>query len=137
MVSRAWSRTSAADKASFNPVIGTVRSGQNVTAYVAYSSLATNLVMGGSAVQQVYLSTVSPTGAVSTILVSKNPETGAPGLAASDFPDISSDGNFIVFESIARNLTETSSVFKDVYLYDVAQNQMFLVSQSPTGFPAS
>ncbi|HOX37786.1 MAG TPA: Ig-like domain-containing protein [Candidatus Brocadiia bacterium] len=138
IVSRANGVAKSANKASINPSIGTVVSGQNVTTYVAYASLATDLLsVPGSATQQVYLTVISPSGTYSTMLVSANPETLATGLAPSNFPDISSDGNFIAFESDANNLTDESSTFKDVYLFDLSHNAMFLVSQSYSGNPAS
>jgi len=68
--------------------------------YVAFQSLATNLVANGHSGSEVFLrDTVNNT----TILLSVA-EDGAPGDGGSENPSISADGRYVVFQSGATNL---------------------------------
>ena len=114
----------AGSNASFGPVISADG------AFIAFSSSATNLVTGtdvnGGNDVFVYERATS-----TMMLVSHLP--GAPGTTGnsfSDTPDISADGAFVAFRSLASNLvagTDTNGGL-DVFLYERATGTTALVS---------
>lgn len=86
--------------------------------YVVFDSpatiLDTNIASGG--IRQVYLKDMQ-TGAI-TLLSQANATTGGNG--ASSGPDISADGRYIVFESLATNLvTGDGNGISDVFFIDM------------------
>ncbi len=100
--------------------------------YVTFTSKATNLgatVAGGF--NNVYLWKKS-TGQIK--LVSRT-ATGVGGNQDSSDPIISADGNYIAFTSLANNLTGpvSADTHSDVFLYNIAQDTLKLVSQSAAG----
>jgi Tol biopolymer transport system component len=99
--------------------------------YVAFSSLATNLVPGDlNGASDVF---VRDRAAGRTIRVSTTP-TGAEGDDASDRPKISATGAFVVFDSDARNLTPGDvNGRRDVFVKVVAGGWVERASVSSTG----
>lgn len=81
---------------------------------VAFQSTATNLVAGGSSTQHVYAHDVA---SGHTIRASQS-TAGAAGGGVSQRPDISADGAFIGFDSVATNLVanDTNGV-DDVFVH--------------------
>ena len=99
--------------------------------YVAFSSLASNLVAGDTnGVSDVFIHDLKTkvTTPVSTNCM------GVCGNDTSDNPSISGDGNFVAFWSAASNLVAgDSNGVADVFLYDRAKNSLTLVSKSNQG----
>lgn len=97
-------------------------------AYVTSSALAgTNQVYVYDALTQ------------SNLLVSTAFGTPTAGNAHSDWPDISADGRFIVYRSLATNLlpTPTSNTVPNLYLYDrIAGTSTLLSADRLNGGPA-
>jgi len=80
--------------------------------YVAFQSLAANLVTGGSSGSEIF---VRDTQAGTTILVSVN-SSGVEGDGGSENPSISADGRYVVFQSDAANLVAgDTNGFTDVF----------------------
>lgn len=115
LVSLSADGTSAGNGDSYNPVISP--DGQ----YVAFVSLATNLVSGLTGLDgvtpQVYIRTIcagvtpltqSPTCVPTTFLVS-SPDGVTPANGASSRPAIANNGLFVAFVSAATNLGATAS----------------------------
>lgn len=107
--------------------------------YVAFTSTSTDLVAGDTnGVSDVFLRDRT---AGTTIIISKNPTSGAVGDGRSFEPKVSNDGNFVVFVSDASNLVagdkvEASGGNTDVFRYNIATGQIELVSQTTDGaFP--
>ena len=98
--------------------------------FVAFRSEASDLVAGVDAntFRDIYLRDMT-TGA--TILVSRT-AAGTSGNSDSDSPSVSSDGNFVVFSSLANNLVagDTSANGRDIYLFNRSDNSVTLVSQN-------
>jgi Tol biopolymer transport system component len=83
--------------------------------YIAFVSLATNLVTGVTG-QQIYLHD-RQTG--QTTLVSKdNSPTPIQGNGLSNRPSISSDGRYIAFASVATNFAAGVGGNQEIYLHD-------------------
>ena len=90
--------------------------------FVAFESIATNLVSGGTSSQgDIFLrdTCVGATGCTpSTSRVSRD-STGAPGNGQSFLPRISGNGRFVVFTSFASNLVASdSNGVHDVFVRD-------------------
>ena len=93
--------------------------------YVAFSSLATNLVFGSfHAGPQIYLRDTCLGGAAAsnctptTTLISVGSK-GMPGDAASEFPSVSAGGRYVAFASAASNLVAGASASAaQIYLRD-------------------
>ena len=113
---------------------------------IAYSSIATNLVSNDTnGNRDVFLATLTSPGAdgifdhatdIVTTRVSVAALSGDEPDGDSAAPQISSDGNFIVFESNATNLVSgVSPTTRQIYLYDVVNRSTILVSKSPAGVP--
>jgi len=85
--------------------------------YVAFVSLATNIVTGFSG-QQVYVHDRN-TGANGTNSLISRDNSGTPtaGDQSSSAPSISSDGRYVAFTSLATNL-ETGVSGQQIYLHD-------------------
>jgi hypothetical protein len=102
--------------------------------YSVFASSATNLVpidTGGT--QNVFLHD-SQTGA--TTLVSMSSTGGAPN-GASTVDDLSSDGTFVLFDSMATNIVSgVAPPSTEAYLFDRLTGATTLVSQTVGGTPA-
>ncbi len=99
--------------------------------YVAFHSRAQNLVWNPtSGVGDVYLRDLWTN---MTTLVSAAPD-GYGGNGISQFPFITSDGRYVVYESTATNLVTTPTTGQgDIYLWDRETRQTKLLSVDPAG----
>lgn len=80
--------------------------------YVVFTSYAGSLVgLSYSAKNQVYVKDMQ-TGAIAMVSVD---EQGAPGASASKAPQISDDGQFIVFSTASALLSSDTNALEDVY----------------------
>jgi Tol biopolymer transport system component len=71
-------------------------------------------------------------------LISMNTNSSAGGLGNSDSPDISSDGRFVAYRSVATNLVAgVSNPSPQIYLYDRTNGTTTLVTTSVYGNSAS
>ena len=106
--------------------------------YVAFSSDATNLILGdNNGFSDIFVVDVI-TGAITLDSVATNPSAavlGVQGNGSSFKPSLSSDGRFLVFESSATNLAAggTSVGVTHIYLRDRTTGVTTLVSQSSAG----
>jgi Tol biopolymer transport system component len=99
--------------------------------YVAFSSIATNLVAGDTNGSEDIFVHDRQTG--QTVRVSVD-STGVEGNADSYDPSISSDGRYVVFDSLATNLVagDTNDSY-DVFMHDRQTGQTLRVSVDSTG----
>ncbi|MDF1863067.1 MAG: hypothetical protein P1U87_22815 [Verrucomicrobiales bacterium] len=104
---------------------------------VAFRSFATTLISpAASGNAHIF---VRDLGTGTTSLVSKS-TAGAEADFDCDFPDLSSDGRYVVFESLASNLdpVDTDSGFRsDIFLHDRQLGTTALVSLSSSGVKAN
>jgi Tol biopolymer transport system component len=116
------------NSSSFNPSISA--DGR----YVAFASIATNLVPGGTSGEQVFLHDMK-TG--KTILVAES-SSGHKAADSSFDPSNSADGHFVAFASDADNLVSHDlNGREDVFVRDVRKHATLLVSVSSTGQPSN
>lgn len=97
--------------------------------YAAFQSNADNLATGNTSFSDVYLVDRAD-GSVR--LLSARFDGSASG-KTSDAPRISGDGRFVVFQSDGDLLPEDTNGTRDVYLYDVAQESLQLISVNLEG----
>ncbi len=102
--------------------------------FVAFESLATNLVSAPTTSQQIYVCNLT-TGVVKRVSVSST------GATANDYcrrPCISADGRFIAFESEADNLVASGDTNDrgDVFVHDQTTGQTTLVTVNTSGVSA-
>lgn len=99
--------------------------------YVAFASVATNLVSNQSGLsQQIYVRNRSSqeTECVSTSA------SGSLGNDFSSFPSISADGRYVAFYSLSTNLVPNdTNAHADVFVYDRQSKQIERVSVSSSG----
>ena len=125
LVSTTATPNTAGNAGSFDPSVSS--DGR----YVAFRSEASDLVAGDTnGKRDIYMRDM--TGGTS-VLVSR----GVGGAAAdndSDSPSISADGNFIVFSSLASNLSplDTGAAVRDIFVFNRANNEVTLVSRNET-----
>ena len=104
--------------------------------YVAFVSLATNLLAPGPAVpagQQIYVRD-RQTGLTSLVSVDNNVASN-PGTGVSSAPSISADGRYVAFVSLATNLLAPgvpAVAGQQIYIRDRQLGQSFLASQDNT-----
>ncbi len=99
--------------------------------YVAFASLATNLVDGDSnGVKDIFVRDLS-NGTTTRVSVS---DSGVQGNGESDSPAISADGRYVAFESEASNLVsgDTNGV-TDIFVYDRTLSTIERVSVKSDG----
>lgn len=124
---------------SRNPVTG--NKGNNTSAYpsistngryVTFSSFASNLNDGvGDSISDIYVYDLQDETLKS---ISYNPETGLKGNYSSYDPAISADGRYVVFQSLATNLSPgDTDVALDIYLFDRQSDSIELISRPTTG----
>ena len=104
--------------------------------FVAFVSLATNLLAPGAAVaagQQIYVRD-RQTGLTSLVSVDNNVVPN-PGTGVSSAPSISADGRYVAFVSLATNLLAPGGpavAGQQIYIRDRQLGQNFLASQNNT-----
>ena len=97
--------------------------------FVAFRSDASNLLPGDTnSKRDIFVRDMT---AGTTVLVSR----GVGGVAAngeSDSPSISADGNFVVFSSVASNLSplDTGPTVRDIFVFNRSTNEVTLVSRN-------
>ncbi len=99
--------------------------------YVAFSSLADNLVGNDTNGKSDVFFHDTATGITSLVSVST---ASTPGNNDSYNPSISSDGRYVAFESVASNLVPNdTNILSDIFLRDTASGTTSRVSVSSTG----
>jgi hypothetical protein len=99
--------------------------------YLVYSTAAANVATATNGYQNVYLYD-SQTG--TNILVSRCDDSNNPGDGDSSYPDLSLDGRYVVYESMADNLVPAGNHhFRNVFLYDQQTTTTMLLSPSYLG----
>lgn len=100
---------------------------------MAYSSGASTLVSGDTnSVSDIFVHAFSGSGGVTT-RVSVN-SAGSQSDAASEYPVISGNGRYVVFESDASNLVSgDKNGMRDIYLYDLQEQVTERISVNRTG----
>lgn len=96
--------------------------------YIVYSSPDSRIIdVFGNGQDQIYLRDMTEG---TTKLISRAVSGGFGNLDSKN-PSISDDGNYITFESLSSNMTpEGGGVGWDVFLYNVSDNKMTLISKS-------
>ena len=93
--------------------------------------VAATLVNGAAATNQVYLVDVI---AKTNLLISHSFSSSSPGNAHSDSPDISADGRFIAYRSVATDILPADTIgVPDIFLYDRQTGVTRLLTQSRFG----
>lgn len=83
--------------------------------YVAFESLASDLVTGGAlGIKNILVRDLSALPVIKIDRVN-NPESGAEATSDSDKPAISKDGSYVSFHSIAPFTTDDTDTLKDVF----------------------
>lgn len=114
---------------------------------VAYASEASNLIAGDSnAVKDIFLATIKRPDLtessrfpdlVSTELISRPSATTLADGASSE-PNVSGDGKYVTFASVATNLIPGTVLSgKQIYRYDVTAKTIALISKDSLGQPAN
>ncbi|MGH7790263.1 MAG: TolB family protein [Candidatus Binatia bacterium] len=99
--------------------------------FVAFSSNATNLVADDNSLFESIYVHDHTTG--ETQLISRGLD-GQPSNGASNFPRLSADGRYVVFQSQASNLVENdTNESVDIFVYDRLEAVMRLVSVNDAG----
>jgi Tol biopolymer transport system component len=107
--------------------------------FVAFGSLASNLVVGDTnGVADVFVYD-RETGATSLVSIASD---GTPGDSASFVHSLSADGRFVAFTSVASNLVPNDTNFcidapncPDIFLHDRQTGKTTRLSLSPNGVP--
>jgi hypothetical protein len=97
--------------------------------YVAFESVATNLVPGGTANRQVFRKDLV-TGEVK---LASADAAGTQGNADSYDPRISADGRYVAFESDATNLVPGGTANRQVFRKDLVTGEVKLASADAAG----
>lgn len=102
---------------------------------VVFRSFATNLVPGVNSGNSNVFGRDLMTN--TTFLVSKNTIGGEPNFDCL-FPDVSADGNLVVYESLATDLSPLdNNMDSDIYLYDRMADQTTLITINSGGTKAN
>ena len=97
--------------------------------YVAFESVATNLIANGTSIEDVYvLDRVD-----GSIRIVSNRSNGDPSQAGSDGAQISGNGRFVIFQSSDSLVTEDTNGVRDAYLYDLQTSTLELLSVNEAG----
>jgi Tol biopolymer transport system component/UPF0716 family protein affecting phage T7 exclusion len=103
--------------------------------YIAYESTASNLVVGDTNNNSDIFVYDTLTKITRRVSVSSN---GTQGNSSSYSPSISAEGNFIAFESYARNLvTGDTNSSRDIFVYNTVTNTTIRVSLASDGTQAN
>lgn len=101
--------------------------------YVTFSSLATNLVVGGTDNSQVFVHD-RQMGQTTIVSVSSD---GTHGNESSWMPSISADGRYVVFQSWAKNLVAGGTNGYHVFVHDREMGQTTHISPFSNQTPVS
>jgi Tol biopolymer transport system component len=98
--------------------------------YVAFTSSADNLVMGDTnKAQDVFVRDLQ---SGTTVFVSVSSSGSGPGNGASYSPVISSDGRYVLFRSVARNLVSGSfSGYENLFVRDLQIGTNYALTYTP------
>ncbi len=135
LVSETTSAVSVDSSGALGSGHGTVPSISDDGRYVAFSSLASNLIAGDTnGVDDIYVRDVVS----GTTIRASVDSTGAQANGASTYSAISGDGRYVVFESVATNLVpgDTNGV-GDVFVRDLVAGTTVRVSVGPGGLEAN
>ncbi len=99
----------------------------NIVAFISNSS---NLVAGGTGIQQIYVRNI----AAGTTTLASQSTSGAIGNGTAAAPSISADGNLVAFLSSATNLVAGVG-HTQIYLRNLNAGTTILVSQTTAGLP--
>ncbi len=102
--------------------------------WIAFESLATNLVSGAGASGASILVWSFASGAHELVSLNNN---GTPANNSCSLPSISADGSRVAFLSRASNLTLVAQFSNNAFLRDRAAGSVMLVSASADGLPAT
>ena len=98
--------------------------------YIAFHSSATNLIEGETGTNDVFVYD-RETGETSLVSITSD---GLKINSHSNFPSISADGQFIAFESFAKDLVDNDSdFFQDIFIHDRDTGETTLVSITSAG----
>ena len=97
--------------------------------YVAFLSQSTNLVPGGTALQQIFRKDLN-TGEV---LVCSSSAAGVAGNNGSSYPCITYDGRFVAFLSAATNLTAPPTTNTQIFRKDLLTGEVKVCSMDAAG----
>jgi len=98
--------------------------------YVAFSSLADNLVSGDTNVtRDIFLHNMETAETVRASL----DEGGAEGTGSNEYPSLSGDGRIVAFTSYASLVATDTNNMPDIYVRDILLGQTFLVSVDSSG----
>lgn len=102
--------------------------------FVAFSSTATNLTAGHTgAFEDIFL---RDRGFQRTTLISVN-KNGGPANGDSEWPSISADGRYVVFQSSANDLVNNDTAWTDVFVRDTIANTTTRVNVTSLGNQAN
>jgi len=106
--------------------------------YVAFTSVATNLLPGDTnGVRDVFVRDIQ-TGTTTRVSVASNGVEGNAPVSDLEKPGISGNGRFVAFTSAATNLvSDDFSGFSDAFIHDMATGQTRRVSVSSGGMEAN
>ncbi|MBZ0294078.1 MAG: CSLREA domain-containing protein, partial [Anaerolineae bacterium] len=102
--------------------------------YIAYQSEATNLT--GTSDTSIYDIFLYDQLTDQTIRVSQQPDGSLPW-GTSQYPEISTDGHYITYSSMANNIVADDTAPDDIFVYDRLTNQTRRVSEGSTGTPSN
>ena len=97
--------------------------------YVAFTSVATNLVSPATTGPQIFRKNLS-TGQVMLVSASA---AGVQGNNTSVYPNLTPEGRYVIFISTATNLVTPATTSQQVFRKDMSTGQVVLVSTSSTG----
>jgi Tol biopolymer transport system component len=103
--------------------------------YVVFESSADNLVPGDAGGNTDIFVRDTDTGITSLVSVST---AGTQGIHSSNYPDISADGRYVTFTSVADNLVpDDTNGFTDIFVHEIATGITSRVSVSESGVEAN
>jgi Tol biopolymer transport system component len=101
--------------------------------WVAFQSLASNLVVGPVPGLQVYRRDMDATSGTGIVMVSEA-SPGAPGIGFSQQPSISADGRFVAFSSTATNFGDShTNTVANIYRRDMNNSTIIPISVNTSG----
>jgi WD40-like Beta Propeller Repeat len=103
--------------------------------FIAFASTATNLAAGAGPTQQIYLRDtcldITTTCTPSTTLISST-NNSIPGNGTSEFPSVSSTGQYIAFASFSSNFASTTNGVENVFVNNTCVTSTTIVATDCT-----